>query len=244
MQKGVIELKIDDTVMEALDGKGYQDSIYAMFSIPSDTNIDIRPNLIFKLCAEKRVIHLGCTDHLSIIDQKINSGMYLHQQLSYIASECIGIDINKEAVAHIRKKGIKNVMLADITEPGIEIIEEGGWDWLLVPDVIEHIPNPVAFLRDIKNIYGRCFNGIIITTPNAYGAYSAGEASFSKEMINYDNCYHFTPYTLCKIVHMSGFRLNELFLCSYENPTERIRDKMELLVKYPLTRNTMVLTAY
>ncbi|MDR1533268.1 MAG: class I SAM-dependent methyltransferase [Clostridiales bacterium] len=237
-------MKIPGIVYDALSGKGVNGSIYGEFPVPPVSRIEIRPNLIYRLCAEKRVIHLGCTDHLPLIDQRIAAGNYIHRQLSYVASECIGVDINAEAVAHVHKRGIGNVVVGDITKPGIKEIESGRWDWIVIPDVIEHIPNPAAFLQAMDAVYGKYISRILITVPNAYGNYLGGMTQFAKEVINYDHCFWFTPYTICKVVHAAGLEIDELFMCSYENPSDAIRAKEQSLKEYPLLMNTVALTAH
>lgn len=234
-------MEISKGVRDALNGKGDKGSIYAIFEVPPISEVEMRPNVIFRLCAEKSVIHLGCTDHLPLIDSKINAGVYLHKQLSYVASKCIGVDINAKAIAHIKKHGIHNVIVADITEPGISAIEDSNWDWMVIPDVIEHIPNPAMFLKAIDENYGKYIDRILITTPNAYGNYLSGKAAFKAEVINYDHCFWFTPYTLCKVVHAAGLEIEEIIMCSYENPVELIRAKSYELMEYPLLLNTIAL---
>jgi len=229
-------------VREALNGKGINGSIYAMFEVPPVEHVEIRPNLIYKMCAEKRVIHLGCTDHLELIDFRVNNYNYIHRQLSYVASECIGIDTNVEAVEHLKKYGINNVVAADMTQPGIAAIENSHWDWLVLPDVLEHIPNPVQFLLDIDKVYGNNIDRILITVPNAFG--SCVCSGFNTEVINYDHCFWFTPYTLCKVVHSAGLEIDELFMCTYEQDTETIRSRLDAFKQYPLMLNTIALTAH
>jgi hypothetical protein len=234
-------MQLTQTVREALDGIGIGGSIYAIFEIPPIDHIEFRPNLIYRMCAEERVIHLGCTDHLSRIDIRINNYNHVHRQLSYVASECIGIDTNEEAVHHLKVHGIDNVIVADMTKPGITEIESSHWDWLVIPDVLEHVPNPEQFLRDIDKVYGNNFDKILITVPNVFGSYIS--ARLKSEVINYDHCFWFTPYTLCKVVHTAGFEIDEIFMCSYENGTDAIRSRLNTFKQYPLLLNTIAITA-
>ncbi len=237
-------MKLDKAVKDALNGKGVNGSIYARFTMPPITEVEIRPNVIFNLCAEKRVIHLGCTDHLPLIDQKLENGTYLHRQLTYVASECIGVDINEEAIEHIRKRGITNVITGDMTKPGINAIENTHWDFIVIPDVIEHIPNPAGFLSAINEAYGMYADKILITTPCAFANSFNILTGFTTETINFDHCFWFTPYTLCKVVHAAELEIDEIFMCSYENPTASIRKREEYYKKFPMLLNTIVLTAF
>ena len=233
-----------ESVKDALEGKGLVDLIYAEFFLPPIDRIEIRPNVIYRLCAEKSVLHLGCTDHDQLIDHRIDGGIYPHRQLTYVAEKCLGIDINEKAAAHAREKGIDNILVADITCPGITAIEDSHWDWLVMADVLEHIGNPVQFLKKIGECYGRNIGGVIITVPNVL-SYPIYEASVNgREVVNYDHCYWFSPYTLCKVVHTAGLVIDDIYMCSYENPTQNIRQNMDLFKQRPILLNTIALTAH
>ncbi|MBN1190823.1 MAG: hypothetical protein JXA46_13795, partial [Dehalococcoidales bacterium] len=49
----------------------------------------------------KSVLHIGCTDHLEIIDDKNKKSNYLHMKLGEYASVLRGVDINKEAIDNL-----------------------------------------------------------------------------------------------------------------------------------------------
>jgi hypothetical protein len=235
---------LSEAVRRALDGKNLTQTIYAEFFIPPIEAIEVRPNVIFQVCAEKNVLHLGSCDHLPLIDQRLESGTYLHRQLTYVSARCLGVDINEQAVAHVRSKGIHNVITADMTQPGIKEIEETDWDWVVMADVLEHIGNPVSFLEQIGRHYGAYIDGVLITVPNALSISSQAMIANSTEMVNYDHCFWFTPYTLCKVVHTAGLYVDDLIMCSYENPSESIRKNIELYKARPIALNTIAVKAH
>ena len=105
--------------LEALEnyisGSQFTDSLKVDLSSPQ---LDIKRNdLLLQLCKDKRVIHLGFTDHLPLIEQRIKQGCWLHGLLDNICSECYGIDIDQEAVSYVQNKlGYKNTCCANILE--------------------------------------------------------------------------------------------------------------------------------
>ena len=131
--------------------------------------IELRPDVIFNIVRNKKVLHLGCTDHSSVIDWKINNDRFLHKQLSDITRECLGIDINTAAAEYLKKYDIDNIIIKDITTPGIEEILSSKWDYLLMAEMLEHVDDPVAFLKSIAKEYKNNIERIIITVPNAFG---------------------------------------------------------------------------
>ncbi len=72
---------------------------------------------------------------------------------------------------------------------------------ILLPEVIEHIPDPVSFLKKVVSLYGRQQNKIVISVPNAYGfGRICNIALKNRETINMDHKYMFTPVTILKIM--------------------------------------------
>lgn len=120
-------------------------------------SIQARMPLLTSKVTGKKIVHLGCTDHINYIDAKLNSGTFLHKLLTDALEECIGIDIEQEAIDHLKERSINNIINADITDPDIEIIKKQKWDYLILEELLEHIENPVAFMKQIKENYGQYF---------------------------------------------------------------------------------------
>lgn len=174
-----------------------------------------RENMIEELIENRRIIHLGCCDHLSIIEEKIKSNRWLHSRVTNKAKACIGVDIDKESIL-LASQYIDNIIYGDILK-GIDSIEEGQWDDLLIPDVLEHISNPVEFLSIIKKKYKSKVNRIIVAVPNAFSEYQYPNLRNNIEKINSDHRYWFSPYTLAKVLMDSGYKIDELIMCGSLN---------------------------
>lgn len=233
---------LNEYFMQCLSGDG---PLQANIKLDPIRDIQLRPNVIFDIVENKKVLHLGCTDHLSILKNKLEHGAYLHRQLSYVAEKCLGIDINSKAVNFLKSEGIHNIIISDITEPGNEKITQEDWDYLLMAEVLEHINDPVAFLKAIKNNYKNNIRGIIITVPNAFGlihlSYPLNQGT---ESINSDYRYWFTPYTLCKVVYEAGFIIDDLIMCLYENSISMLDGNEKRLKEQPILLDEIVLKAH
>jgi len=230
---------------EILDGITGEGPLQANVRLSPIGQLRLRPNVIFDLVYDKEVLHLGCTDHLPVIMYKIDKGIYLHQQISRVASVCIGIDINHEALEYIRTMGITNVIEADITQPGIKQITDSKWDYLLMAEMLEHIDNPVSFLRSISQNYRKNIGNLIITVPNAFGLIHMNIArNHGIESINNDHRYWFTPYTICKVAHQAGLVIDELIMCASEYSVDVMQANRRLLLEKPVLLDTIVLVAH
>lgn len=193
-----------------------------------------RIDIVKEIVSGCNVIHLGCTDHLSIIDYKLAHNKWLHSIISSVAKKCIGIDNNRQAVDYAVKLGYSNILYADILSNQIDEVIKGKWDYLLIAEVLEHINEPVKFLTSIKDQY-KNIEKVIITVPNALSKSNFELAQRNIERINTDHKYWFTPYTTIKVLNEAGYKLERLIMCGPE--------KQKDLLNQPLMMSNIVVIA-
>lgn len=222
-----------EDISSAVRGEGEARQVSLHFE--SYTEISIRTHYLMQKVVGKKIIHLGCTDHINLIESKIMQGRYLHQLLTYAAEECLGVDIDEEAIAYLHQIGITNVISVDITQPNIEEIKSQKWDYMILGEILEHVPNPVQFMKQIKANYGEVVEEFIITVPNAFGLIFAHWAHESGiESINSDHKYWFSPYTLMKVLFEAGYETKEIQMCCYETSVGILENNYSLLCKNPI----------
>lgn len=203
-------MRLDDKILDYLYGKKFSNSLSIQYSYYGP--IPNRVSFIRDIVKDKQVIHLGCLDHLPLIDSKIARHQWLHKEITESASSCIGIDIDKEVHEYVKTKyGFDNILLGDFTKIKFPEIISQQWDYAVLGELLEHIDNPVAYLSDIRNNYTDCIKKIIISVPNAWTQASLKNARKSKEVINSDHRYWFTPYTLAKVILRAGMKLDEIY---------------------------------
>lgn len=170
-----------------------------------------RSQKLIQLSTNKRIIHVGCVDHMPIIEEKIRNNTWLHKLVTEVAAECIGIDINKEGIEFMRKIGYTNAHYNDLTHPTLPDITEKKWDYMILGEILEHVDNPCDFLKTLNRLYRNNTDKIVITVPNAFCEYNFRNIQKGVEMINSDHRSTFTPYTLNKILYIAGFKMDEIF---------------------------------
>lgn len=189
-----------------ISGKKFSSGLRIVFNnnkIEEESRID----KIRTLVCGKRVIHLGFTDHISLIKTKIENRVWLHGLLEKDCSECFGIDINREAVEFIKKEyGYDNTVCANILTDDVLNKKQGVWDYIILGEILEHIENPVHFIETIRKKYHSKIRKIIITVPNIFCRYHAKNILKGIEHINTDHCYWFSPYTILKVAHEAGLK--------------------------------------
>lgn len=160
-----------------------------------------RNSLLVALAKGKRVLHMGCADHISLLEKKREQGRYLHGLLAQSAEFLAGTDINREALMEMEKAGISGDLYHVSDLPSTM-----EFDILLVPDVIEHVGDVEIFLRSLNEISAE---KIVITTPNAFRL--RNRWLFKSEFVNTDHKYWFSPYTLSKSLYDAGYIIEDYY---------------------------------
>lgn len=210
-------MRFESTVFNYLTGKKFIGSLYVTISDLAKTPIT-RVEFLTTKVKGKKIIHLGCVDHLPLVDSKIKSNTWLHSLLCEQSQRCLGIDINQEGIDYIKSLGYKDSIYYDmLSEPASETILKENWDLLILGEILEHVDNPVLFLTKIREKYGSVIKQMVITVPNALRWINFKNVLKNKEVINSDHRFWFTPYTLAKISTQAGYEVEEFdFLLDYK----------------------------
>jgi hypothetical protein len=202
--------------------------------------IRFRNDILLEACTGKKVLHIGCCDHVSLIARKREQGEWLHGQLTAIADSVLGVDIDERAVCEARKMaGVDNIVAGDIaSEHVIDAIASRFFDIVLFGEVVEHIGNPVQFLGNFVSTYGANFHEVIITVPNAFRAGNIKNIFFNRETINSDHRFFFTPYTISKVAFDAGIAPTGIQMASF---SRQRRLKNLITSRWPLLAENIVL---
>ncbi len=203
-------MKLNNKTYSYLENKEFSNGWDFDFSIEKYLS-QTRNHFLLKKTKNKSIIHLGFADHIPLIKKKINQKRWLHGLLIENSKKCVGLDINKEAVEYIKKEfSINNIYDIDIEKDNINPIINEKFDYVLLGEIIEHINNPVSFLKTIHQKLKDKTEKIIITAPNVFNLETRRDIKRNVENINTDHRYWFSPFTLSKIALLSGFKDIEL----------------------------------
>ena len=210
-----------------------------------ETRTRTRLECLLHRVAGKRVIDLGCTDHLETIEEKICQGTWLHGRIAEAAAHCLGFDINTEAVELVRQKyGRKEVFCHDfLSGPIFPGLGGEGWDYLVMGELLEHFDDPVQVLTQIRERYAEFVDRVILTVPNALKLAMVKDVLLQRETNNTDHRYCFTPFTLAKVVTRAGLVVEEFEFCHLDAMPRYGILKRVLFSRFPAFRNNLVLVA-
>lgn len=233
-------MKYNNEELEYLRGVKFSNG--AKFELTSNSDFLNRDDYLLHLSKDKTIMHLGFVDHIPLIDEKIKKGNWLHKKLMDTAKICFGVDINKEGIDYIQKKyNYPNLYAIDIISDNLpDEIKNERIDYLLIPDVIEHIGNPVTFLQAIREKLTNV-DKIILTTPNALRLNNFKFSLKNVECINTDHRFWFTPYTLSKIVTDAGYEIEKIGFYEHGILGRRQILRKLFLSKYFTFKDTLII---
>ena len=220
------------------------------FEITADERVvPLRLDAAEDLVRGKRVVHVGCVDHVPLLSAKIDQDLWMHGRLTRAAATCVGVDVNAEGIAALQELGYDNVFVGDITHPDSFVEPSTRWDLLFLGEIVEHVDNPVDFLSSIRRAWEGRVDEVVLTVPNAFAWSSLRSVLRSVERINTDHRYWFTPFTAAKVAMQAGFEVSSITMC--ENfppargglPHKRLKQWMlgRWLRRNPLMRSSILI---
>jgi hypothetical protein len=239
-------MKLDDRWRRALSGETFSSADAFRVDAAADDPAT-RFDAARRLAAGRRVLHVGCVDHLPLIDQKIAAGTWMHEVLVGAAGHCGGVDIDPVGIDALRSRGYSDLWIDDIANPSTDVVTQG-WDLLFLGEMVEHLDDPVSYLARVREVWqGRC-RSLALTVPNAFGwATLRAALAQGAESINTDHRYWFTPYTIAKVATRAGLDVERLYLCEAFGRVDGgllSRSKQQLLqavlARRPLLRSVIV----
>lgn len=222
--------------------KGVKFSNGNKFRLINQSDYLNRDDYLIHLSKDKTIMHLGFVDHVPLIDEKIKKEKWLHKKLMDASKLCFGVDINKSGIDYIKKRySYDHLYAIDVINDELpEEIKREKIDYLLIPDVIEYIGNPVAFLKAIKEKLTNV-DKVVLTTPNAFRLNNFIYSLKNIELINTDHRFWFTPYTLSKIVVDAGFEIENIGFYEHGRLGRKRILKKLFLSKYFTFRDTLII---
>lgn len=207
------------TPMKAyVSGAEFKDNVE--YRITPAGPVKTRIEQIIELVKGKRVIHVGCCDHKEILEKRIAENMWLHAIVTEHSAQCLGVDIDRESIKACKAiSGLDNIIYGDISQPGITQIETAQWDVALFADVLEHIPNPTAFMQGFALAYSKNVVAAVISVPNSMKIGNFVSALKSREVVNTDHKCEYTPFTLAKTLYASGIEVEDIYFSVFQRET-------------------------
>jgi hypothetical protein len=178
-----------------------------------------RVEFIKKLCAGKKVLHLGCTNWPYTSDA-IENNMLLHFELERTAGRLFGFDYDQEGLDVLAQAGAKDLYRADL-ENLDELELDETFDVIVAGEMIEHLNNQGLFLKGIQR-FMNAETRLVITTVNAYcgmrfAIYALRGRGGTAEPVHPDHVAYYSYSTLKLLVERQNLHIDEFLFYDLGN---------------------------
>ena len=130
--------------------------------------LGLRDPFLKSISKNKSILHVGCTD-FPFAEVSINNETLLHKKLLDETAMLVGIDIDKSGLDYLEKELPGLYIYGDLCNSDVrKKLFQYQIDLILVPDVIEHVPNQFHFIEGLLDLALNLQAELIITTPNQY----------------------------------------------------------------------------
>jgi len=177
-----------------------------------DFSIVQRLDFIRRICAGRRVLHLGCTNY-PYTREAIENRSLLHFELDKIAASLVGIDSDQQGIDELRNHVTGPIINADLERLDEAAIDEK-FEVIVAGEVIEHLNNPGQFLSGIRRLMN-AESTLVLTTINAYCAMRFLQFGFrgqrgKSEPVHPDHVAYYSPATLRLMLERHGLHANRI----------------------------------
>jgi SAM-dependent methyltransferase len=157
--------------------------------------------------SHERTAHIGCTDW-PYTEYRLAHGDLLHQRLLR-AGNVTGIDVDRDGIARLSQAMPDARFLCVDMADGAPQADSGAYDLVLVAETLEHIPDPVSFLRGCGELL-REDGTICVTVPNACSPKIGVRTLFGRERVHPDHFVYYGPRTLERTLRSAGFATDSM----------------------------------
>ncbi|WP_063656179.1 methyltransferase domain-containing protein [Aliivibrio fischeri] len=235
-------MKIEKSIIPYLTNEKFSNGLNLKMS-EQGSIFKNRIEALVRITNNKNVIHFGCADHPPLIESKFKNNKYLHAILDENTKHLVGLDYNPEGIDIMKNKlNMENVYLFDLFSDTLdEAVSKEKFDYILLGEILEHVNDPVSFLKEIKIKFKGVCDKIIITVPNIACKSRFNDILNDVECINTDHRYWFTPFTLAKVLTCAGYL--PLEINGADIASANILNKIALKIKEPKISNCETLVA-
>jgi 2-polyprenyl-3-methyl-5-hydroxy-6-metoxy-1,4-benzoquinol methylase len=183
-----------------------------------------RIGYIVDACRERAVLDLGAMDETAV-NAKRGRGTWLHGAIAAVAARVVGVDSSPS----VPDAGLDTAPNARIVRGDIHdlarVLDETAFvpDVVVAGEVIEHLPNPLAFLRGLASIDRLRGRSLVLTTPNATALHNVAIGLVSRESTHVDHLCILSYKTLHSLCRRAGIARWEIIPYRAAFPEMRAR---------------------
>ena len=193
-----------------------------------------RIEFIARACEGFRVLDLGAMDETAWAAKR-GRGTWLHEEIASLALSVDGIDNSASVPAEGLPTGPNStIRRGDITDPDLLVAALAySPDVVVIGELIEHLENPLQFLKRLAAIERLAGRTLILSTPNATALHNVLVGLAQRESTHEDHLCIFSYKTLATLCSRAGFREWEIipYYARFTEMQERHSGALRLAVR-------------
>jgi SAM-dependent methyltransferase len=162
-----------------------------------------REQVILPLCRGRWVLDIGCVDHSEAGRRRVG---FLHQSIFEVAAATVGLDVDADGLRSL-PPGLR-LCAADAAGPALPF-KPGTFDVVIAGEVIEHLDDVGAFLRNLRAVIHDA-GAIVLTTPNPFNERRVRAGRENKAVENVDHTLLIFPGGMAELAERCGLRIASL----------------------------------
>lgn len=185
--------------------------------LPTPEILDGRFDFLVSRASGHNVLHVGCVDS-GLLEERLAQGSLLHARLAAVATRLSGVDADGDGIRLLGELGFTELVEADVcSSTWTEAFEDQHPDVVIASEVIEHLLEPGAFLKEVQSLLEPERTQLIITVPNAFRLETLRQMLHGVEFVHPDHKYWFSYRTLCHLIRSAGLRVDEVYVYTFES---------------------------
>lgn len=173
--------------------------------LASATRCRDRVALFASLASGKRTLDVGCTGARPG-KGPTEASLERHQRIAAAASECVGIDLDKQGIEALRRLGC-DAVAGDACEARLP----GEFECIVAGEIVEHLPDPAAFFRNMRRhlaVGGK----LVVSTCNPFSSRQLWKIlRYGRPSVHPDHTHWHDPLTIMRLAQCHGFQAEALF---------------------------------
>jgi SAM-dependent methyltransferase len=165
-----------------------------------------RIEYIARACSGKAVLDLGAMDETAYVSKR-GQGVWLHEEIARTARRVVGIDASSavpvDGLVTANNAVIRRGNILDLAGllPTLEFVP----DIVVAGELIEHLENPLEFLRSFRRLPLLSGATLILSTPNATALHNCLIALGSRESSHQDHLCILSFKTISTLLSRAGY---------------------------------------
>lgn len=164
-----------------------------------------RISYIRDACEGRRVLDLGAMDETAF-NVKRGSGSWLHEEVAAVATSVVGLDSSPVVPSEGLKTSARSTIFrGDVYKVGDFLTAHGFTpDVVVAGELIEHVENPLVFLKSFTTVPALRGKRLLLTTPNATAIHNFLIAMTKRESTHADHLSILSYKTLNTLLSRAG----------------------------------------